>query len=212
MDRLTFSNNSADFNGGGMYVQHSNCTFNGQVTFSNNSAGYDGDVFNSNCNGGGMGVFNSQCIFKDEALFSGNSAGESGGSLFAETKSSIEFLSLVNIFTGTAGREGGGILVRDDCLLVMSGETIMKDNHALSYGGAISLESSDLQMKGSSKITSNSAQYGGAIQAMSSKVYISGYHHFENNSADYGGGWALSGGSLVYFLGIGLNPYCIPFH
>ena len=73
-------------------------------------------------------------------------------------------------------------------------ETNMKGNHASSYGGAISLESSELRMRGSSKITSNSAQYGGAIQAISSKVYISGYHHFENNSADYGGGWALFGG------------------
>ena len=95
--QITFSNNSVDVTGGGMDVYDSNCTFNGQVTFSNNSA---------DSVGGGMSIFYSQCIFKSEALFSGNSAGESGGSLYAITQSSIEFLSLVNISAGTAGREG----------------------------------------------------------------------------------------------------------
>ena len=82
----------------------------------------------------------------------------------------------------------------------MSGETIIKDSHASSYGGAISLDFSELRIKGNSQMTNNRAQYGGAIQAVSSEVHIiSGDHYFENNSAQYGGGLALSGGSSIYF-------------
>ena len=83
----------------------------------------------------------------------------------------------------------------------MNGETIMEDNSAFSYGGAISLDFSELRIQGKSQMTNNSAQYGGAIQAVSSEVYIvSGDHHFKENSADYGGGLALSGGSSIHFL------------
>ena len=130
---------------------------------------------------------------------------------YAQGKNQTSHSSLVNISTSTAGWEGGGILVREGSLLEMSGETIIKDNHASSYGGAISLDFSELRIKGNSQMTNNSAQYGGAIQAVSSEVHIiSGDHYFENNSAQYGGGLALFW--RIFNIFPLLSPNCIHFN
>ena len=89
----------------------------------------------------------SNSIFNGHADFSGNNVTVGGGSLLSRKNSTIKFLSLVNISTSTAGREGGGIFVRVDSLLEMRGEVVMQDNHASSYGGSISLEFSKLKIR-----------------------------------------------------------------
>ena len=60
------------------------------------------------------------------------------------------------------------------------------------YGGGVFVQSSNLNITGSSRFSGNSALEGGGVYVRhSSNVYISGNTTFSDNSARYGGGGVL---------------------
>ena len=73
----------------------------------------------------------------------------------------------------------------------MYGETTIASNTATtSSGGGISLQQSDLEVKGSCIISGNDAVWGGGIHVVSSTIAVHepGALQFTNNQAEDGGG------------------------
>ena len=126
-----------------------------------------------------------------EAIFSDNRAKGSGGSINIFMLSNITSHSLLNISNSHAGRTGGGIALKE-AEIFLYGRTFLEDNKADTFGGAIVLEYSNLNVHGSSVIARNTAHYGGALHAVNSNIAFSGNHSFSHNFGQSGGGWSFA--------------------
>ena len=108
----------------------------------------------------------------------------------------------VSILSHNQARLGGAI-VASESRIVMYGDTTIANNTATnSSGGGISLQQSDLEIKGNCIISGNHAMMGGGIHATSSSVavYQPGALQFINNKAKNGGGLYLEMNAKLYVL------------
>jgi parallel beta-helix repeat protein len=97
---LTFSNNSANFGGGGMFNNVNSYPTLTNITFSNNS---------QTGNGGGGGMFNYTASPNlTNVTFSGNSADDKGGGIY-NYSSSNPMLTNVTFSGNSANDTGGGM-------------------------------------------------------------------------------------------------------
>ncbi len=119
------------------------------------------------------------------------------------------------VFTGISdlsnnqARRGGAILAIESKIM-MHGETTVANNTAIdSNGGGISLQQSDLEIKGSITISGNDAVRGGGIHATSSTIALHQSPDYNdqpwtlqliNNRAENGSGLYLEVSAKLYVL------------
>ena len=178
----TFTNNSANSTrarGGVMMIFDSSFNITSS-TFTNNSAAFRGGV---------TMIFDSSFNISS-STFTYNSAADSGG--ITSFQSTMTFNGVSSLLNNQARR--GGAILAIMSKIMMYGEIIIANNTAtVSSGGGISLQQSDLEVRGNCTISDNDAVRGGGIHVTSSTiaVYQPWTLQFINNRAENGGGLYL---------------------
>ena len=172
---IIITNSTFDYNSGSLYIFNSNLTFSGYTRLENNA----------------------------EQLNKTAEAREEGGAI-TSVQSTVIFTGVSSLSNNQA-RRGGAILAIESKIMIY-GETIIANNTAIvSSGGGISLQQSDLEVRGNCTISCNAAVRGGGIHATSSTVavYQPGTLQFINNRAGNGSGLYLEINAKLYVLKIG---------
>ncbi len=145
LTNVTFSSNSASYDGGGMFnLDYSNPSLT-NVTFSGNTAG----------GGGGMSNFNSYPSLSN-VTFSGNTAINGGG-----MSNSVSSPSLSNVtFSSNSASVYGGGMVNYESSPSLSNVTF-SSNSASWYGGGMYNEDNSSPSLSNVTFSSNSADYDG---------------------------------------------------
>ena len=207
---MTFEYNSAKQYGGGVYASsHATVTISGTSNFIGNSA-YDGGgvcahnyaavaisgISNFTGNsaeifGGGVYAFrHSRVAINGTSDFMGNSAETNGGGVYATSNATVHIIGYSNFIYNEAAY-GGGMHASDRAEVEIRGTSLFTDNSALVYGGGVVAESdATLQICGTSVFLRNTAQAscGGVYASDNAAVYISGDCSFEKNTAHESGG------------------------
>ena len=168
------TNGTFDFNSGSLNIFNSNLTFSGLTKLENGEEPSVNKV-GTREEGGAITSFQSTVIFTGVSSLSNNQA-----------------------------RHGGAILATES-KIVMYSVTIIANNTAtdsMRSGGGISLQRSNLEIKGNCTISGNYAMRGGGIHATSSTVavYQPGTLQFISNGAEYGGGLYLKVDPKLYIF------------
>jgi hypothetical protein len=127
-------------------------------------------------------------------------AKEEGGAI-TSVQSTVTFTGVSSLSNNQARR--GGAILAIESKIMMYGETTIANNTAtVSSGGGISLQQSDLEVRGNCIISGNDAVKGGGIHATSSTiaVYQPGTLRLINNTAKNGSGVYLEGNAKLYVI------------
>ena len=151
----TISNNTANWNGGGVYSR-GNLSVKGG-TFSGNSSGN---------NGGAIYYYPLNGTPKFEMTsgsFTGNNAKTSGGAVLARVRASttISGITVTNNMVET-GAGGGMYFEADAGTITFTGVTVT-GNTAFSLGGGLRVYKASAIIGGDSKFNNNQARYGGGV-------------------------------------------------
>jgi parallel beta-helix repeat protein len=169
----TFTNNSAEQHGGGMYNQNNSSPTLTDCNFIYNSANNGGSMFNDN---------SSPTMI--ECNFTENNATENGGGIYNQI-SSNPTLTDCN-FIGNSANNGGGILNQ-----ISSSPTLTDCNfiyNSANYGGSMFNDNSNPTMIDCDFIENNATENGGGIYNQISSNPTLTDCNFSGNSANYGGG------------------------
>ena len=163
-----------DSNSGSLYIFNGNLTISGRTNFEN-------------------------CT-KMSMLHQTEFISHKGGAI-TSFQSTVTFTGKISLFNNQA-IDGGAILATGSTIMMYGDTAIAYNNATNGSGGGISLQQSDLEIKGVCNISSNHAMRGGGIHATSSTVtiYESGSLQFMDNSAINGGGIYLEVNPRIYFL------------
>ena len=137
----------------------------GEVLVTNNSA---------KCQGGGI-IFIASNIFAsgNVSVFT-NSADDGGGIVIQGGSGTLSNAS----FISNSARQGGGMVIQLCKSLIISGKAVFVNNMASINGGGISIIES---INGSLNMTKNSAiSFGGAIVIQDSEIFAYGALFIEN--------------------------------
>ena len=191
----SFSGNNAvsgESMGGALFAWESDVSWSAETSFSRNSAGYSG---------GALAVWYSNIFWSRETSFSGNIAyffnprtGDSfvtkGGALYVTAQSSVSWSGETS-FSGNAGRNGGALLVEEECPLCIeeqskvswSGNTSFSGNSA-EVGGALFVFRGNMLWSAETTFSGNTAKlHAGALHLRDSTLFWSGKTNFSENSA-----------------------------
>ncbi len=137
-------------------------------------------------------------VISGKSQFTGNVA-EDGGGIYMEKQN----LSIhgSGTFTDNLAHTSGAVSGKYSTEMVFGGVIHFTNNHATSYGGAISVQDSTLKLVKKSEFSGNSAPFlGGALFVIQeSDITLSGMHCFDGNSVlptGYGGGIHILGSKL----------------
>lgn len=180
----TFSANSAEYDGGGIYDQ------GGPVSISNS-------IFVGNSAGLGGGIYSrGSMLMVDDSAFSGNNAATRGGGLYI-TSPSLLAVSNSAFDDNSAGNSGGGIGI-GNCPATVSKSTFF--SNSAGDGGGVSIHSGGLTLSNSTLVGNSASRYGGAVIFSPGALTVSN-STFSGNYAPNGGGIAnVSGMSGVVTL------------
>lgn len=171
----SITGNTANLNGGGVYVDGGDFTMDGGIITGNTA-----DTSDSNDGYGGGGVYVGSGAFQMKGgSITGNKANVGdgdGGGVYVEENGAFT-MSGGSIADNTAARDGGGVFIWLSEAVTMSGGSIA-DNTAGGYGGGVYVYG-DFNMTGGS-ITGNTATISGGGVSM-----------------DLGAVFAMSGGSIT---------------
>ena len=217
---ITFTSNSASDRGGVAYiVKASSFNIIGSSFYANKANSYGGIIFTIessthiangtfNYNTGSLYIFNSNLTFSGYTRLE-NCAEQSNKTAEArEEGGAITSFQSTVIFTGVSSlsnnqaRRGGAILATESKIMVYDEITIANNTATVGSGGGISLQQSDLEVRGNCIISGNDAVRGGGIHATSSTIAV---HQpwtlqFINNRAENGSGLYLESNAKLYVL------------
>ena len=216
----TFTNNSAADRGGVAYIVIAS-SFNiiGSHFYANKANSYGGIIVTIESstyitdgifdyNSGSLYIFNSNLNFSGytrlenctEKSNETSDAREEGGAI-TSVQSTVIFTGVSRLLNNQA-RRGGAILAIESKIMMYGEITIANNTATVSSGGGISLQQSDLEVRGNCIISGNDAVRGGGIHATSSTVAV--YHpwtlQFINNRAENGSGLYLEINAKLYVL------------
>ena len=209
----TFTSNSAGHSGGVEWANTSSFNIIGSSFYANKANSYGGIIViteSSTHIANGTFDYNtgSLSIFNSHLTFSGYTRLENCAEKSNKTAEAITSVQSTLIFTGVSSlfnnqaRRGGAILAIES-KIIMYGETTIANNTAtVSSGGGISLQQSDLEVRGNCIISGNDAVRGGGIHATSSTVavYQPWTLQFINNGAKNGSGLYLEANAKLHVL------------
>ena len=212
------NNNAADIGGVAYAGISSFITFIGSRFHANKANGFGGIMFTIESfthvtdgifghNSGSLYIFNSNLTFSGYTRFencaepSHKPAGEREGGAITSIQSTVIFTG-VNSLSNNQARDGGAILATRSKILIYSETTIDNNTATDSSGGGISLQQSDLEVRGSCIISGNVADMGGGIHATSSTVavYQSWTLQLTDNRAKNGSGLYLEVNAKLHIL------------
>ena len=192
----TFTNNSADINGGAVYTSGGSVfTFTGSSSknsFQSNSAATDGGALY--ISGG------SSLVFNGTNEFDGNTAGTNGGAIAinAALSSTPTFSGIT--FNNNYAVNGGAVSIAAGSAN-FSGSTVFNNQKNITNGGALYLASSGtITVSSDVTFSSNNATNGGIIYASAGTV---------NLYCDLTGGVDTTNGGALYVNGssVAVNVY-----
>ena len=221
----TFINNSAAYNGGVAWAITSSFNIICSSFYTNKANSYGGILFTIGSsthiadgtfeyNSGSLYVFNSNLTFTGytrlencaEQLNKTAGTREEGGAI-TSVQSTLIFTGVSSLSNNQARR--GGAILAIESKIMMYGETTIANNTAtVSSGGGISLQQSDLEIRGNCIISGNDAVRGGGIHATSSTIAIHQpwtLQFINNRAAENGGGLYLEINAKLYVMNIGPN-------
>ena len=221
----TFTNNSAASVGGVAWALASSFNIIGSSFYANKANSYGGILvtiasFSHITNGtfdynsGSLYIFNSNLTFSAYTRLE-NCTKQSNKTINAlEEGGAITSFQSTVIFTGVSSlsnsqaRRGGAILAIKSKIMMYGETTIANNTATVNSGGGISLQQSDLQVRGNCIISDNDAVRGGGIHATSSTiaVYQPGTLQFINNRAKNGSGLYLEANAKLYVLKLTRTP------
>ena len=214
----TFTNNTAAWDGAVMYLSQAGSFYIKNSSFRNNTAeSYRGIIFavessthvtdsTFHYNSGSLYAFNGNLTFSGQSKFengiepSNKTIGE-GGALTC-FQSTIIFNGETSLMNNQA-RQGGAILAIESTILLYGTTTIANNTATNSSGGGVSLQQSNLEIKGSCNVFGNHAMRGGGIHAKSSTISVyqkGGTLQFISNNAKNGSGLYLEINPKLYLL------------
>lgn len=145
----TITNNSAIFDGGGVYASGGTSLVVNNCTFANNSSGDGGGLY--------AGVRN---LVLSDSEFDGNSASGAGGGLFDITGSStIERC----VFTNNTASGGGGLREKSSGARIVN--CVFRGNRAEYRGGAISMRGSPAKLINCTIVENSALTSGGGFSS-----------------------------------------------
>ena len=149
---VTITGNHVYPNAGGGICNYGKATLSG-CTVSGNTAGNS----TTNCFGGGIYNTGSTLSLSDSTI-ENNTSTYQGGGIYA-----LNGTVLINgcTVTGNSSPDGGGICIHEDAAVSCSGTTSIKDNKAVTYGGAGVTSYGTLRTEGSLTVTGNTAENNG---------------------------------------------------
>ena len=169
--------NTAEVDGGGIYVDSSHIDHSGNITIANNTAQIGGGIYSDN----------NTLIINGHNFVEGNFALFQGGGMYIR-RTPLHSAGKNSFLTNSAN-EGGGIYATVNSTLDFDGKNTYKKNLARVSGGGIWLDNSNLTLNGNNSFVNSVASYeGGGIFAYASTVYLLGNSTFISNSATSGGG------------------------
>ena len=188
----TLINNKVDEVGGVIWSRAESLIEINNSRFINNTAkSYGGIMFTIHCsthiadstfqyNSGSLYNFNGNFTFRGQSKFekcvepfktTSTSFTHQEGGAVTSYQSTVVFNGETSIFNNQA-RQGGAILAIESTI-TFDGTIMIANNTAInSSGGGISLQQSDLDIKGSCTISDNYAIRGGGVHAKSSAISI----------------------------------------
>ena len=192
-DNSSFTNNSVWYSGGGVYVDESTVSFGDNSSFTNNSAEYKS---NRNVGGGGVYVDERTVSFGDNSSFTSNSAEYGGGGGVYVKESSVSF-SDNSYFTYNSAEYGGGGVYVDESTVSFGENSSFTCNSAGYGGGGFYIEESSVSFGDNSSFTNNSVWYsGGGVYVDESTVSFGDNSSFTNTSAEYKSDRNVGGGGV----------------
>ena len=216
----SFTANKASV-GGVIWSQDDRSFIISNSSFDNNSAdSYGGIMFTLQCsthitdstfhyNSGSLYTFNSNLIFSGKLKFENCVEPSNKTSLTLQEGGALtSFQSTITIRGDTSllnnqARQGGAILAIESTIVLYGATTIANNTATDSSGGGVSLQQSNLDIKGSCTISDNYAMRGGGVHAKSSTITVhqqGGTLQFTNNRAENGSGLYLEVNSKLYIL------------
>ena len=117
-------------------------------------------------------------------------------------QSTVVFNGDISLLNNQA-RQGGAILAIESTIVLYGITTIPNNKATDSSGGGISLQQSNLEIKGSCNVSGNHAMRGGGIHAKSSTISVyqqGGKLQIINNNAENGSGLYLGINPKLYLL------------
>ena len=178
-----------DHNLGSLYIFNSNLTFSGYIL---------------NCKEPSKTVtidITISTIIRGTITISTHARPEGGA--ITSFRSTVIFTGVSNLLNNQA-RRGGAILAIESKIMVYGEITVANNTATLtnSSGGGISLQQSELDIKGNTTISGNDADRGGGIHATSSTiaVYQPFTLRFINNRAKNGSGLNLESAAKLYIM------------
>ena len=177
--------------GGAIYAENSNLIVTGSMFFNNSAI-----------SGGGAYITYSIVNFTDNT-FSNNFGSRSGGGVYM-VQSTVDFIK-TNFISNLVENEGGAIGMFFS-RATFTKDTVFRSNLAnTSFGGAMTIGSSELEFNGGVVFVTNSARLiGGAILAFGTNMTFNAEVSFEDNGAQYGGALMAAGESSVVFTDVAL--------
>ena len=192
----SFNDNSADSYGGIMFTIQCSIHIT-DSTFHYNS----GSLYTSNGNLTFSGKSKLENGVEPSNKISLRLTLQEGGAL-TSYQSIITFNGDTSLLTNQA-RQGGAILAIGSTIMSYGTTTIANNTATDSSGGGVSLQQSNLDIRGSCSISDNYAMRGGGVHAKSSTITVyqqGGTLQFTNNSAENGGGLYLELNPKLYTL------------
>ena len=191
-----FVNNFAgNHTGGGLDITRSSISFTGTEIIFNGNEVHD--------RGGGIGGIDSTVIMNAERVSFTNNTASYGGAIYIIVTEEFDGVNTgINkvelncrkiMFVNNHARVTGGGLCLDSIRLLVSGETIVKNNRAFNEGGWLCAREETVTIMGLFNAEHNKAQQGGVIYG--ERVTISlqtSYAVFNDNTAMLGGSISIS--------------------
>ena len=208
----TFNNNSAAWWGGVMTISDESFT----ISNSNNG----GIIFAFHCsiritestfhhNSGSLYTLNGNLTFSGKSKFENCVEPSNKTLLILQEGGALTSIQSTVVFNGETSllnnqaRQGGAILAIESTIILYGTTTIANNTATDSSGGGVSLEQSNLDVKGSCTISNNYAMRGGGVHAKSSTITVhdqQGILQFTNNRAENGSGLYLEVNPKLYLL------------
>ena len=216
----TFNNNSAA-RGGVVYTLGGLFNIINNSSFNNNSAdSYGGIMFTLQCsthitdstfhyNSGSLYTFDGTLTFSGKSKFENCVEPSNKTSLTLQEGGALTSFQSIVVFNGETSllnnqaRQGGAILAIGSTITLYGTTTIANNTATDSSGGGVSLQQSDLDIRGSCTISNNYAMRGGGVHAKSSTITVyqqGGTLQFTNNRAENGSGLYLEANPKLYLL------------
>ena len=218
----TFNNNSAVRSGGVMHTIHESFNIINNSSFNNNSAdSYGGIMYTNQCsthitnstfhhNSGSLYSFSGNLTFSGKSKFENCVEPSNKTSLTLQEGGALTSYQSTIIFRGETSllnnqaRQGGAILAIESTIMSYGTTTIANNMATDSSGGGVSLQQSNLDIRGSCFMSNNYAMRGGGVHAKSSTITVyqrgQGRLHFINNTAENGSGLYLEVNPKLYLL------------